>query len=263
MDKNDRNRPIAVFDSGVGGISVLRELVRLMPYEDFLFYGDTANAPYGTKTTEQVRKLTTTHVEDFMSRGAKAVCIACNTATSAAVRSLRGKYPDFPIVGIEPAIKPASSFMDHPRVLVMATPMTIREEKFKRLMTRFEDRADIHPLPCPGLMEYVERGKAHSPEVKAFLQVLLADYTEGGHFAPVDAVVTGCTHYPFVARDILEVLGGECRIFDGAEGTAREVRRRLEKAGLLQDEDHKGEVTFENSSNDPQKIELCKTLLDA
>ncbi|MCR5452765.1 MAG: glutamate racemase [Lachnospiraceae bacterium] len=261
MINPDANSPIAVFDSGVGGISVLRELVRIMPGEDFLFYGDTKNAPYGTKSKEEVRELTTAHVQEFMERGVKAVCIACNTATSAAVRSLRGEYPDFPIVGIEPAIKPASSFMEHPKILVMATPMTIREEKFKRLMARFEDKAEIHPLPCPGLMEYVERGKAHTPEIKAFLKVLLAEYTGEGHFGPMDAVVTGCTHYPFVAGDILEVLGEGCKLFDGAEGTAKEVKRRLEKTGILREDGHKGEVTFENSSNDEAKIRLCQKLL--
>ena len=255
---------IAVFDSGVGGISVLRELVRIMPREDFYFFGDSANAPYGTKSTEEVRKLTSDHVERFIAGGAKGVCIACNTATSAAVRSLRIKHPDFPIVGIEPAIKPASQFMDHPRVLVMATPMTIREEKFQKLMARFEDKADIHPLPCPGLMEYVERGLSHTPEVESFLRVLLAEYTAEGPFGPMDAVVMGCTHYPFVAAEIQKVLGENCRVFDGAEGTAREMRRRIEAAGLLNAEpSRKGSVSFVNSSNDSEKIKLCERLLKA
>ena len=109
--------------------------------------------------------------------------------------------------------------MEHPRVLVMATPMTIREEKFKSLLERFDHEADIHPLPCPGLMEYVERGLSHSPEVRSFLQVLLAEYTAEGPFGPVDAVVMGCTHYPFVADEIRNVLGDQCRVFDGADGT--------------------------------------------
>ena len=256
--------PIAVFDSGVGGISVLRELVRQMPCEDFYFFGDSANAPYGTRSTEEVRRLTTEHVERFIAEGAKGVCIACNTATSAAVRSLRIKYPEFPIVGIEPAIKPASSFIENPKVLVMATPMTIREEKFKKLLARFEDKAQIFPLPCPGLMEYVERGLSHTSEVVSFLKVLLAEYTPEGPFGQMDAVVMGCTHYPFVAEEIRKVLGGNVRVFDGAEGTAREMRRRINVAGLLRDDDdRRGTVTFENSSPDPGKIELCKRLLEA
>lgn len=116
-------RPIAVFDSGVGGISVLRELVRLMPNENYIFFGDSKNAPYGGKSLEEVRKLTECHVRHLLSEGAKAVVIACNTATSADVSILRKEYPDVPVVGIEPALKPAVQFMEHPRVLVMATPM--------------------------------------------------------------------------------------------------------------------------------------------
>ena len=139
INEPDRKKhPIAVFDSGVGGISVLRELVRVMPKEKFYFYGDSANAPYGTKSKYEVLQLTRDHVEKFVDRGAKGVCIACNTATSAAVRQLRLEYPELPIVGIEPALKPAVSFMDHPKVLVMATPMTIREEKFQDLMKKYD-----------------------------------------------------------------------------------------------------------------------------
>ena len=145
---------IAVFDSGVGGISVLKSLVEVMPNEDFIYYGDSANAPYGTKTLEQVRALTC----------AKGLVVACNTATSAAVRILREQYPDVPIVGIEPAVKPAMLFMENPRVLVMATPMTIREEKLKKLMDRYRHLGEIIPLPCPGLMNFVERGDLYGDD---------------------------------------------------------------------------------------------------
>ena len=167
------DRPIAFFDSGVGGISVLREAVRLMPEEDFFFYGDSANAPYGTKSTEEVRRLTIGHVEQFLADGAKAVAIACNTATSAAVRRLREIYPELPLVGIEPALKPAVEQTEDPRVLVMATPITIREEKFRHLFEKYTDEARIFPLPCPGLMEYVEQGEYDTPEVRKFLSDLL------------------------------------------------------------------------------------------
>ena len=212
--------PIAVFDSGMGGISVLRELVRVMPKEKFYYYGDSLNAPYGTKTKEEVRRLTSLHVRDFLRRGVKGVCIACNTATSAAVRSLREAYPQLPLVGIEPALKPATSFMDHPKVLVMATPMTIREEKFHQLLRKYGEEAQVYPLACPGLMEYVEEGKGGSEEVLVFLKEMLKDYAPGGKYGPMDAVVTGCTHYPFVADQIEEALGGGTRVFDGANGTA-------------------------------------------
>ena len=126
--KANGSQPIAVFDSGVGGISVLRELVRIMPNENYIYYGDSANAPYGTRTLEEVRQLTGTHARNLFARGAKGLVVACNTATSASVRILREQYPQIPIVGIEPAVKPAANCKEHPRVLVMATPISIREE---------------------------------------------------------------------------------------------------------------------------------------
>lgn len=256
--KDDR-RPIAVMDSGVGGISVLREMVRLMPQEDFIFFGDSANAPYGTKTTEFVRDLTVEHVNTFLDRGVKAVAIACNTATAAALKDLRKLYPDLPMVGIEPALKPAVEQHPGGRILVMATPMTIREEKFNLLLSRFQEKAIIYPLACPGLMDYVEAGMFDSPKLYKFLEELLWDYRNG----EVDAVVLGCTHYPFVKRAISKVLGPEVEIFDGAEGTARELKRRIETAGVARkDVTHVGEVTFENSNPTAKKLALCQKLLE-
>ena len=168
-EKDSVRKPIAVFDSGVGGISVLRELVKIMPNEDYLYSGDSRNAPYGTKTLEEVRTLTRAHAKELFARGAKGLVVACNTATSAAVRILREEYPKIPIVGIEPAVKPAVAFMEHPRVLVMATPMTIREEKFHRLMDRYASQGEIIPLPCPGLMNFVERGDLDGEDLQKYL----------------------------------------------------------------------------------------------
>ena len=244
---------IAVFDSGVGGISVLKSLVKVMPNEDFIYYGDSANAPYGTKTLEQVRALTCEH--------AKGLVVACNTATSAAVRILREQYPDVPIVGIEPAVKPAMLFMENPRVLVMATPMTIREEKLKKLMDRYRHLGEIIPLPCPGLMNFVERGDLYGDDVRQYLEELLYSYSHG----EIDAVVLGCTHYPFVRKMIQEVLGDRVRVFDGGNGTAREMKRRLAEKGLLTDSTAAGIVDFQNSltgQSHEDKIQLCKALFD-
>lgn len=251
--------PIAVFDSGVGGISVLRELLKVMPEEDYIYFGDSANAPYGTKTLDEVRELTCEHARRLLfEEGAKGLVVACNTATSAAVRCLREMYPDIPIVGIEPAVKPAVMCKEQPRVLVMATPMTIREEKFRKLMAQYEDQGEIIPLPCPGLMDFVERGDLSSEELKKYLTELLFEYKHN----KVDAVVLGCTHYPFVKDMIKNTLGEEVLLFDGGEGTAREMRRRLAEQGLLKDSDKKGEVIFENSLSDDTKINLCKMLLE-
>ena len=171
--------PIAVFDSGMGGISVLKEMVRLMPEEDFIYFGDSLHAPYGTKTTEEVRELTIGHIQHFIEDlHAKAIAVACNTATSAAVRMLRQMYPDVPLVGVEPAIKPAVLACSHPRVLVMATPVTLKEEKFHHLEAIYDEQAEIIPLPCPGLMEFVEKGILEGEELEHFLREKISPYLE-------------------------------------------------------------------------------------
>ncbi len=255
MDK--REAPIAVFDSGMGGVSVLRELIKIMPDENFYYFGDSKNAPYGTKSTEKVRELTISHVEDFMKMGAKGVVIACNTATSAAVRVLRQMYPELPLVGIEPAVKPAVEKYPEGNILVMATPITIREEKLHHLIEKFGGNANVIPLACPGLMDFVEAGNIDSPELRGFLRDLLEPY-QGN----LDAVVLGCTHYPFVGKVIAEILGADVEIFDGGAGTAREMRRRLEVEGLLKEPcKQRGNVIFCDSNEAKNREELFEKLL--
>lgn len=251
-------QPIAVFDSGVGGISVLRELVKILPQENYLYFGDSRNAPYGMKSKDEVQKLTIDAAQYLFGQGAKGLVVACNTATSAGVRVLREMYPDIPIVGIEPAVKPAALLKRGGRVLVMATPMTIREEKFQKLMAKYQLEAQILPLPCPGLMDFVERGDLHSADFRKYLEELLYEYREH----PVDAAVLGCTHYPFAKEMIQEILGPNAVIFDGGEGTAREMKRRLGEANLLNPSKERGTVTFLNSLEDEKKIQLCKWLLE-
>lgn len=251
-------RPIVVFDSGVGGISVLREMVKLMPNEDFLFFGDSANAPYGTRTLEEVRELTVGHISRMVSEGAKAVCLACNTATSAAVEQLRAMYTDIPVIGIEPALKPAALSGGHPNVVVMATPMTLREAKFQRLTERFADQAEIYRLPCPELVRYVEKGVLSGDEVEEYLREQFASL---GGVQP-DCVVLGCTHFPFVRGAIQNVLGADVKLFDGGEGTARQMKRRLAECGLSADEGRKGSVTIINSAGTEEMLRLSRMLLE-
>ena len=251
MNKNDY---IAVFDSGVGGISVLRHLVRVLPEERFLYFGDSANAPYGTKTKEQVRELTFAAAEMLMKRGIKALVVACNTATSAAINELRQAYPQLIIIGIEPALKLAADKFPGGRLGVMATPMTLREEKFALLMERFQESCEIYKIPAPGLVELIETGKADSPEAEALLRQLFAPYPG------LDALVLGCTHYPFAAPSISRVLGEHVALLDGGDGTARETKRRLEQAGLLRTGE--GSVTMENSKHDPKLLKLSMELLE-
>lgn len=251
-----RNLPVAVFDSGVGGISVLREMVRLMPKENFWFFGDSINAPYGTKTVEQVRELTIKNVAWMAEKGIKGIVIACNTATSAAINQLREIYTDIPVVGIEPAVKPAVMQKKDAKVLVLATPGTVQGVKFKTLMAQYEKQATVIPVGCPGLMEFVEAGTLEGEELEQYLIKLLYPYLSGG----MDAVVLGCTHYPFVRDTIAKVMGSGPVILDGSEGTARELLRRLTQMDLLTDRKDAGRVVFDESI--PEKIELCNFLLN-
>ena len=252
-----KEQPIGVFDSGVGGISVLQELLRVMPCENYIYLGDSKNAPYGTKPLEMVRQLTFENVRVLLDQGAKGLVVACNTATSAAVRLMRSMYPELPIVGIEPALKPAALQKEHPRVLVMATPMTVQQEKFRQLMARYEDKAEIYPLACPGLMEFIEAGDLGSEQLHDFLQKLLGPYLDKG----LDSIVLGCTHYPFARKMIRSIVGDAVTIFDGGEGTAREMRRRLAAADLLNPSEKPGRVRFENSVATEAELELCRRLL--
>ena len=169
---------IGVFDSGVGGISVLRHLWRLMPGERFIYYGDSANAPYGTRTREEVKCLSLAVAEKLMSRGLKALVVACNTATSAAIGDLRERYPDLIVVGIEPALKLAADRFPGGGIGVMATPMTLREEKFARLMHRYESECSIYKIPAPRLVEIVEHGLVDTRQNINMLQKLIVNHDE-------------------------------------------------------------------------------------
>ena len=247
MTKHDY---IAVFDSGVGGISVLRHLRRHLPGERFLYFGDSANAPYGSRTTQEVRSLTLAAAE-MLTREypVKALVIACNTATAAAVKQVREAYPALIVIGIEPALKVAADHFPGGRIGVMATEVTLREEKFDSLLHRFDENCTITKIPAPGLVQLVEAGKVDCAETDALLRKIL-----GPHIGKLDAVVLGCTHYPFAARAISRVLGEEVVLLEGGDGTARETKRRLMKAGLLEEGD--GSVTIINSSPDEAMVRL-------
>lgn len=254
----DKDAPIGVMDSGMGGISVLRELVKLLPHENFIFYGDSANAPYGSRSTENIYELTENVVQKLIAKGVKGVVIACNTASSAAGRRLREEYPQLPIVAIEPALKPAVIGCPNGRVVVLATEATLREKKFANLLEQWQCKAEIIKLPLPGLPEFVERGELDSPALREFLQ----GYFKTLGDKPVDGVVLGCTHYPFVRKVIGELLGPQVKIYDGAAGTARQLRRRLFRRQLLSDRQAKGQVQWLNSSPNPEMINLSQKLFN-
>ena len=248
-----KNLPIAVFDSGLGGISVLKELIALMPQEQYIYFGDSANAPYGTRTTEEVRVLPLNAAAMLYERGIKALVVACNTATAAAIEQLREEYTDIVVIGIEPALKVATDRFPRGHVGIMATQVTLREEKLEHLVCRFPD-ATVERIPAPGLVELVEQGKAESPETEALLRKILAPY-----IGRLDAIVLGCTHYPFVKDAVRKVLGDEVIIVDGGEGTARHTKRCLEERGWLREGE--GSLKMENSSGKQELLELGLELL--
>ena len=251
---NRKNDYIGVFDSGVGGMSVLRQLIRFLPEERFLYFGDSANAPYGTRPTEEIRELTMAAAHQLMGRGCKALVVACNTATAAAINHIRAAYPDRIVIGIEPALKVAADHFPGGEIGVMATPATLREEKFDHLLHRFTESCHVTKIPAPGLVELVESGRAVSEDTEKLLRPMLSPY-----YGKLDAVVLGCTHYPFAASVIGKLLGEKTALLHGGEGTARETRRRLASADLLHD--GPGEVIIENSSGDERMITLCNQLL--
>ncbi len=252
-------RPIGVFDSGVGGISVLKELYALMENENYIYLGDSLNAPYGSKETEEIRNLTVNNIEKLISLGAKACVIACNTATSVGAAALREKYKDFPIIGVEPALKPAVLAKENSRVLVLATPVTLKEKKFSDLLDSFKEKADIIPLPAPKLAGMIEQGVLEGKILEDYIKELFSPYKN----EKIDSVVLGCTHYPFIKNTLKKVLGESIGIFDGGYGTAKETKRRIEEKGELNKSGKKGQITFLSSKDSLGEIEFYKRLFES
>lgn len=243
---------VGVFDSGVGGISVLSRLAVELPYEDFVYFGDSVNAPYGERSREWVFRRSSDIVDKLLEQGAKAIVIACNTATSSAAAELRAEYAHVPIIGVEPALKPATLAAGVQRILVMATPITLRLDKYQQLSERWGGGHEIIDAPCPGLAARIEQGNLKAPDLKELVESLIGRYR-----GQVDAVVLGCTHYRFVVRTIRDVLG-EIPVFDGAEGTARQLHRRLAERGLLTKSMAPGVITFQTEGSDEATIETYK-----
>lgn len=252
----DTSLPIGVFDSGVGGISVLKEAVRLLPGENFIYYGDIKNSPYGPKSLLEVRSLTLKAMADLTSWGVKALVVACNTATSAAIDDIRRRYPGLLVLGIEPALKPAAKAIEDGLIVVMATERTLSEEKFARLLDATAKQRNVLKMPCPGLMDLVEAGKSQEPETKDYLRDKFQNIPED-----LQGVVLGCTHYPFVRDALVEVIGPKVKIFDGAEGIARNLKIQLEKLQLLNETGKAGEIRFYFSGNQERALKLSQELL--
>lgn len=255
---NKKDLPIGFLDSGVGGLSVMKEAIKIMPNEDYIYFGDSKNAPYGVKTTKEIRDLTFNVVEFLIEKGIKGLVVACNTATSAAVSELRRVYPDMPLVGIEPAIKPAVELNKKGKILIMATPMTIKQEKFNLLLNKYKEKAEIVPIPCAGLMEFIEEGILKGEELEKYLKEKLMVYEK----EEISSIVLGCTHYPFVKDTIAKIMGEDIAIIDGGEGTAREIRRRLKEQNLLTDRSEAGKILIYNSLEEKKVIDLSLKLIE-
>lgn len=249
MKMSEIKRPIAVIDSGLGGISVLSHLTKILPNEDFVYFGDTKNAPYGTRSGEEVCAITVKNIERLVSEySVKAVVIACNTATGAAASSCREIFSHIPIIGIEPALKPAvtKSTKENPIVLVLATQLTLSQDKFTSLAKKYNPNAEIIPLPCPGLSDAVEN-EASDGDLNSLLEKLFFAVDERKD--EINSVVLGCTHYPLV-KDHISAFFPKAQIYDGSYGTALQTKRRLSEEGLLYSGTENGNVTLINSSND-------------
>ncbi|KKO20113.1 MAG: glutamate racemase [Candidatus Brocadia sp.] len=256
--------PIGVFDSGIGGISVLAELIKALPWEKFVYFADTLHSPYGTKPEEAVRSLSLKVTEFLAGMGIKSLVVACNTATSAAINEIRRMCP-FPVIGMEPAIKPAVELGSAGKILVMATPLTLKSRKFNELVHHYQHRAEIVPVPCVGLVEIIERNPSCSQEVEAYLSHLFSSVSA----EDISAIVLGCTHYVLIKKEIAHVVGDKITIIDGNSGTARRLRTVLQNARLLNTVNAEkspipvmAQVTFYISGIErEERLAQCKQLL--
>lgn len=221
--------PVGVFDSGVGGLSVLGEIERLLPDESLLYVADTGHMPYGEKSPEFIRERCVQVAQFFREQDAKALVLACNTATVAAVADLRQRYPDWPIVGMEPAVKPAAAATRSGIVGVLATTGTLRSAKFVALLDRFANEVQVITQPCPGLVELIETGDLHSPE----LRLLLQGYVQPLLAAGCDTLILGCTHYPFLKPLLATLVPADVVLVDTGAAVARQLQRLLSGGALL------------------------------
>ncbi|MCL6610688.1 MAG: glutamate racemase [Peptococcaceae bacterium] len=241
-------RPVGVFDSGVGGLSVLKEIRRVLPCEDIIYYADSAYCPYGARSPAEIVSRSLRICDFLLGQGSKALVVACNTASVAGLDVYREKY-GVPIVGMEPAVKPATAATRNGRVGVLATSVTLSGDRFSSLLERYQNGADVYSQPCPGLVELVESGCHDGREALEMLEKYLAPLMERG----VDTVVLGCTHYPFLKEAVKTIVGPEVAVIDTSEAVARQVCRVLAGHGLENPGGREGREVF-HTSGDPLAV---------
>lgn len=218
---------IGMFDSGMGGLTLLNKAVKELPNEDYIFYADINNLPYGTKSAEEIKGFADTALKFMVSRGCKAVVVACNTATSVAIESLRSKY-DLPILGIEPAVKPAVTHEGHKRVLVMATPVTVSQAKLHLLISSLDAEDDVDLLPMPELVRFAEREEFNSEAVYNYIK----DRVSGLELHHYSDLVLGCTHFNYFKDTLADIFPRETAIIDGSGGTVRHLGEILQSNNI-------------------------------
>ncbi len=235
--KNKQRRPIGIFDSGVGGLSVLREVQSQLPEEDLIYIADQIHVPYGVRSRQEVLAYSEGIVRYLLGKKAKLIILACNTASAAALTQLRIRYPDLPFVGMEPAVKPAAEGTSTGVVGVLATPATFQGDLYASTVEKFARGVKVLQATCPGLVDQIEAGKIHDPRTHEILEKALKPMLDQG----VDEVVLGCTHYPFVIPIIQEIVGDRVWVIDPAPAIARQTGRVLSGYGLRA-EGEKGEL---------------------
>jgi len=240
---------IGIFDSGVGGLSVWKEVDSLLPQEHIIYIADQAHIPYGPRPLSEVRSFAEGIVRFMEEVGVKLVVVACNTASAAALKHLRATF-HMPIVGMEPAVKPAALSTRTGKVGVIATPATFRGEPYARLLARYGQGVEVISRACPGLVQIVERGELHSPATIGRLHDCLDDMVAKG----MDQIVLGCTHYPFLRQAIEEVVGEGVRVIDPAPAVAAQTRRVLEREGLMREEGKPGSRLFFTTGDSPSAL---------
>ncbi len=242
-------KPIGFFDSGVGGISVLKTATLRLPHENCIYYGDNLNAPYGEKTEEEIKRLTLDACDFLYNKGVKAIVMACNTATSAAVIMMRQEY-NIPVISMEPAVKPALEGRNAGKVLVLATPATVTQARYLGLIERLGAHDEVLSVGCGGLVELIEDGRTDEASIHAYLAERLS-FISG---QPLGAVVLGCTHYSFVEPHIKSYIDKmtqtDCPVFDGRHGTARQLERVLAEHDMLCGSQNNGQIQFFASKPD-------------
>ena len=248
--------PIGIFDSGIGGLSIINAVRELLPDEDLIYLADQAHVPYGSRTLTEVREFSEQITRFLLAQNAKLVVVACNTASAAALHHLRKVFPETPFVGMEPAVKPAAERTRSGVVGVLATPATFQGELYASVIERFASDVRVLPDTCPGLVMEIDQGNLDTPEVQRILEKALQPMLAEG----IDTVVLGCTHFPFVIPAIETIVGPDVRVIDPSPAVARQVKRLLDSNQSLYSGTGAGRVEYFTTGDADQLQDLLPQL---